>query len=191
MNVTGTSYPQSEIDFKAALGDFVVSWNTLEWTARYLLEKLCGLESYAGQIVTAKIEGTQLAKALSAVAELQEGLCQEHIRHFSKGFNIIRETRNYLVHSIKAVFISDGAAMGIASDIRVSDTLKYRQAPVSLCDIQAARQAVADFHAYGSAILAHVFKLNDLALSAYQPLEALHKPQMPTSLASDHPFLPA
>lgn len=181
---------EAEIAFKAALGDFVVSWNALEWTARFLLEKLCGLESYAGQIVTAKIEGTQLAKALFAVAEAQDGLCQEHVRHFSNGFNIVRETRNYLVHSIKIIGIQDGIAVGIANDIKVSHTLKYRQAPVTLPDIQSARKAVADLHAYGSAIIGHVFQQNDLALLAYQPLDELLKPELPTSLASGHPFLP-
>lgn len=188
--MTDASYPHSERDFKAALGDFIVSWNSLDWTARYLLEKLAGLESYAGQIVTAKIEGTQLAKALSGVAELQDDLCKEHVRHFSKGFDNIRETRNYLVHSIKIIALVDGAAVGIANDIKVSDTLKYRQAPVTLSDISAARQSVADFHIYGSAITGHVFKQNDLALFAFQPLEAIEKPQIPTSLASEHPFLP-
>lgn len=189
--MTGASYSQSETDFKAALGDFVVAWNSLEWTARYLLERLCGLESYAGQIVTAKIEGTQLAKALSAVAELQDSLCQDHIRHFSKGFDKIRETRNYLVHSIKLIGIVEGAATGFANDIRVSDTLKYRQAPVTLFDIRAARQTIEDFHTYGSAIVGHLFKQNDLALFAYMPLEQIEKPQIPTNLASGHPFLPA
>lgn len=189
--MTDASHPQTEMDFKAALGDFVVSWNSLEWLARYLLERLCGLQTHAGQIVTAKIEGTQLAKALSAVAELQEGLCKDHIRHFSKGFDRIRETRNYLVHSIKIIGIVDGAAIGFAHDIKVSDTLKYREAPVTLSDIYAARQSVADFHTYGSAIVGHVFKLNDLAVPAYQTLEAIGKPQIPTSLASEHPLMPA
>lgn len=181
---------KTEREFKAALGDFIIAWNALEWNARYLLEILAGLESYAGQIVTARIEGPQLAKALASIAEIHAPRCRNHVRHFSKGFDRIRETRNYLVHSVKGIALHDGLAVGIANDIKVGEALKFRQSLVTLSDIEQAGEAVAEFHAYGSAILTHLLRRPDLTFDSYIPLEQLEMPDIPTNLAAYSPLQP-
>lgn len=184
MTGTDLAIEEGAMRFRADMAELVISWNQLEFAARYLLETLANVRSFEGQILTARMDGVQLHDALEALAITAGDVAADHIQHLLRALDRLRTWRNYVVHGIVGVAIREGEVVGYTQEIKVKKGLKYRQHTVSREELSAITLAIRRFNIYASAILGHVFERRGVNLLSYVPLTPEYKPPLPDELSA-------
>ena len=132
------SHASLRLEYSAALGETIVTWNRAEGAFRALLATLCG-ESAAAQIVTAELGGVGITNALNAIAVTLDAPIKTAVESVAKYFDVLREYRNYYVHGIQAIGVADGAGVGRAFMASAKGELKYAEDTVTSNDLNALK----------------------------------------------------
>jgi len=198
------STPDSEAanQLHAAVGEMVLAWNGAEMTLTFILNTLCRELSgppsadsmFIPGILTAHMGNVALANALRTIsAEFAEPVLQEHLNHFIEITDRIREYRNYYVHGISDLSVSetDGVVGHLQSDQargRIVRNLEF----VTIPKLRKTTENCLVAKQYGTRILNHIFtrkehiSLNPVPLP---PLTSQDKPPLPDRLLKPRLFL--
>lgn len=90
----------------ALIGEVIVRWNACESKMQLLLYSICG-GGDPTHVLVYSLGNVALTDALAAVSDTLEDELREHVLHARKLFSILREHRNYLVHTPVAIGLSD------------------------------------------------------------------------------------
>lgn len=189
-----TTQSASEADFYQCLGEIMVRWNGCEAHLRDLIIWLCGGQSAVSLALTAHMSAKALTDALPALTGTKDAEVREHLEHYSKAVDILREHRNYYIHGIADVspsMITGGAVAARVSQVtgrhRVKLTFDHLDAKPFLkllTDLRVLQE-------YGRRIqMACVPNYGRGLLSPYKPLAAWpSKPPLPDRLKRPPPIL--
>lgn len=90
----------TEAEFYQLLGEVVVRWNACEAHLRDLIIWLSGGRSAITLALTAHMTAKALTDALPALTGSKSTEIREHLEHYAKAVDRLREYRNYYAHGI-------------------------------------------------------------------------------------------
>jgi|SRR6185437_2030581 len=178
-------------DFLGALGALVVQWNHAEALLNALLSYLSGGGARI-EILAAHMNTVAVCQALRTLAndKLTDDDVAPHVIHYADCFERLREYRNYYVHGIKAVGISEGEAVGIAETVTARQRWTLHQLVLSIDDLRQTILLLTDLVRYGSNIMAHLMWTHNKSLPISEENRSLsEKLPLPDKLQKPRLFL--
>lgn len=174
----------------------LVSWNNAEKAAQEMLEGLAN-GGVAARIAIYQMGSASLVDALKTMASFYETLSAgeipqkyaEHIRHFVCGFEVLRAYRNFYVHQLRGLQITDADCSGYLWDVDVKGGYRWTSGKLELQALVEFAEHCKTLETYGGAVVRAISplpkdpSLSDLEMKASLP--SLQKPLWPKMLAKN------
>ena len=176
-------------EYLAKLGEFVVQWNHVEAITQMMLRNLAG-SGFKADILIANLGNVAPREAIVTLAnEFSEPLIRDHIIHYCKFFDHVREHRNWIVSWRSCASTVGRSRVGRYPEcLSVGVRLVSHQSFTGADEIVARTQDTVTLQQYGTQLLAELGAF-DKDPPGFQPLSSLEKPPLPERLQKPRLFL--
>jgi hypothetical protein len=179
--VVGAELPE---EIPHAVGVIVINWNWCEYMLEHFISEYLGAPAPIEALLVAPMGNRGRAELLAALVhhrETDEGIA-DTMHHFLKCFDINRENRNLLAHSLCVMEHLDTDWIAFTSEKLHGPILRERLVPISAVFLM---QVCEDTRA----LFEYAIEIDDcLRLWPQQPLP--EKPPLPDKLTVLHPAQP-
>lgn len=140
------------------LGQLVMFWNRAEETTRLLIRDIATGEPHDIDTLTAHMGSIGLCDALRTLSnDTADTKLNSCINHFIKYFEIMREYRNYYVHSLVGIEGGEGVLMSISA----RSNLSLHTESVLSIDVADAAHKCFQLQNFGAAIHDHIINKSE------------------------------
>ena len=184
-----TTLPDARTFRHAKIGEIIVAWNSVEYLARNMLSHIAG-GGPSALALTANLGNVAVKEGLDVLAnEILTGSFQDHVFHFGKMFDCLREHRNWTVHGVIAIAKnSSGETIGISQMESARSRLVLHQKHTTIDELEELLSHIKALNLYGGNILFSEDLTGIPQISAPR-LSLLEKPPLPDRLQKPRLFL--
>lgn len=198
--MTDNPYKDDLSRFAVTFTRSVIAWNNAENAARRILEDFGG-SGLGVRVVAAHLTSNALRDALRTLCDLfsdpqlpHSSALSGHVAHFTDGFDILRNYRNFYVHSLLGLGQKpDDPAIfrGYLHAIEARGRMAYVEQYVETAELESFMGHTLELKEYGSQIRDAIPADPRSALAVFReavPVSALSKPIWPEKLAKNRTY---